>query len=58
MFKCPECDGWLVFDGVDQGGQHWHCPNCGRKDGDYKTEYSYHTEVDKNQKIVSATNTL
>jgi len=52
MFKCPECDRWVIYDDVDQFGQCWHCPNCGAKDSDYSTIATNHTEVDKNAKII------
>ena len=52
MFKCPECDRWVIYDDVDQFGQCWHCANCGAKDSDYSTIATNHTEVDKNAKII------
>lgn len=40
FLNCPKCNAPLIFDRMDNGGQHWHCPACGIHDGQILVSYA------------------
>ena len=46
---CPRCSRYVIYTHVDQTGQHWVCPFCGRTDKDYKLTYDNKTTYKEGQ---------